>query len=66
MELTTKMYLNQKNFFYNVKELSVLLVKDANIRFSKYNKNIISDQRKNINVLDIYHLFIKKELIKFL
>ena len=66
MELTTKMYLNQKNFFYNVKELSVLLVKDANIRFSKYNKNIISDQRKNINALDIYHLFIKKELIKFL
>ena len=43
MELTTKMYLNQKNFFYNVKELSVLLVKDANIRFSKYNQNIMSD-----------------------
>jgi len=43
MELTTKMYLNQKNFFYNVKELSVLLVKDANIRFSKYSQNIMSD-----------------------
>ena len=34
MELTTKMYLNQKNFFYNVKDLSLLLVKDANHRFS--------------------------------
>ena len=66
MELTTKMYLNQKNFFYNVKELSVLLVKDANIRFSKYNQNIMSDQlNKNINVLDIYHVVIKKELILF-
>ena len=66
MELTTKMYLNQKNFFYNVKELSVLLVKDANIRFSKYNQNIMSDQlNKNINFLDIDHVFIKKELILF-
>ena len=29
-----KMYLNQKNFIFNVKELSVLLLKDANYRFS--------------------------------
>ena len=38
-ELLTKMYLNQKNFIYNVKDLSVLLVKDANQRFAEYNKN---------------------------
>ena len=28
------MYLNQKNFIFNVKDLSLLLVKDANERFS--------------------------------
>ena len=33
-ELITKMYLNQKNFIFNVKDLSLLLVKDANERFS--------------------------------
>ena len=33
-ELITKMYLNQKNFVVNVKDLSLLLVKDANHRFS--------------------------------
>ena len=32
------MYLNQKNFIYNVKDLSVLLVKDANERFAEYNQ----------------------------
>ena len=31
--LISKMYLNQKNFVYNVKDLSLLLVKDANVRF---------------------------------
>ena len=33
-EVIHKMYLNQKNFIYNVKDLSLLLVKDANHRFS--------------------------------
>ena len=40
-ELITKMYMNQKNFIFNVKELSVLLVKDANERFSDENQDII-------------------------
>ena len=38
--LLTKMYLNQKNFIYNVKDLSLLLVKDANERFSGKNQSI--------------------------
>ncbi len=33
-ELISNMYLNQKNFIFNVKDLSLLLVKDANKRFS--------------------------------
>ncbi len=40
-ELITKMYLNQKNFIFNVKDLSILLLKDANERFSEKNHNII-------------------------
>ena len=32
-----KMYINQKNFIYNVKDLSILLVKDANQRLSEEN-----------------------------
>ena len=40
-ELINKMYMNQKNFIYNVKDLSLLLVKDANERFSEGNKSII-------------------------
>lgn len=40
-ELITKMYLNQKNFMFNVKDLSLLLVKDANERFSEKNQGII-------------------------
>ena len=32
------MYLNQKNFIFNVKDLSFLLVKDANERFSEKNQ----------------------------
>ena len=34
-ELITKMYLNQKNFIFNIKDLSLLLVKDVNERFSE-------------------------------
>ncbi len=33
------MYLNQKNFIFNVKELSLLLIKDANYRFSDNTKD---------------------------
>ena len=40
-ELINKMYLNQRNFVFNVKELSLLLVKDANLRFSEENQYII-------------------------
>ena len=40
-ELIAQMYLNQKNFIYNVKDLSVLLVKDANVRFLENNQDII-------------------------
>ena len=40
-ELITKMYLNQKNFIFNVKDLSIFLVKDANERFSEKNLDII-------------------------
>ncbi len=36
-EVINKMYLNQKNFVVNVKDLSLLLVKDANHRFSDAN-----------------------------
>ena len=40
-QLITKMYLNQKNFIFNVKDLSLLLVKDANERFSGKNQGIL-------------------------
>ena len=40
-ELINKMYLNQKNFIFNVKDLSLLLVKDANERFPERNQDII-------------------------
>ena len=40
-ELISKMYLNQKNFINNVKDLSILLVKDANERFSDKNQDVI-------------------------
>ena len=39
-DLITKMYLNQKNFIFNVKDLSLLLVKDANERFSQNNNEV--------------------------
>jgi len=32
-EVINKIYFNQKNFLFNVKDLSVLLLKDANRRF---------------------------------
>ncbi len=38
-EIIYKMYLNQKNFIFNVKDLSILLVKDANERFSDNNQD---------------------------
>ena len=31
-DVINKMYVNQKNFIFNVKDLSLLLVKDANER----------------------------------
>ncbi len=39
-ELITKMYLNQKQFIFNVKDLSILLVKDANHRFSENSQSM--------------------------
>jgi len=32
--IINKMYLNQKNFIFNVKDLSFLLIKDANDRLA--------------------------------
>ena len=40
-ELITRMYMNQKNFIFNVKDLSILLVKDANERFAQDKQDII-------------------------
>ena len=39
-EVVNQMYLNQKNFIFNVKDLSLLLMKDANVRFSNNHENI--------------------------
>tara|TARA_Y100001968_G_C19005174_1_gene547822 strand:+ start:317 stop:586 length:270 start_codon:yes stop_codon:yes gene_type:complete len=36
-----KMYLNQRNFIFNIKDLSFLLVRDANDRFSNKNQDLI-------------------------
>ena len=54
-ELITKMYLNQKNFIFNVKDLSVILVKDANERFSENNlgKIRVKNARKKIYNIDL-------------
>ena len=54
-ELITQMYLNQKNFIFNVKDLSVILVKDANERFSENNQGKIrvKNARKKINNIDL-------------
>ena len=45
-----KMYLNQKNFIFNVKDLSLILVKDANQRFSANYQDITlsSNMQKDI------------------
>ena len=40
-DLITKMYLNQKNFIFNIKDLSLLLVKDSNEHFSEKNHDLI-------------------------
>ena len=36
------MYLNQKEFMFNVKDLSIFLVKDANERLSENNLDFSS------------------------
>ncbi len=41
-EVINKMYLNQKNFIVNVKDLSLLLVKDAHERFSEDQQDFIN------------------------
>ena len=48
-EVINKMYLNQKNFIFNVKDLSLLLVKDANKRFADKDKdtNQFNNEIKN-------------------
>ena len=38
-EVINRMYLNQKKFIFNVKDLSLLLVKDANKRLSTNNQD---------------------------
>ena len=55
------MYLNQKNFIFNVKDLSVILVKDANERFSENNQVTIKvkNARKKINNIDLQKFFDK-------
>ena len=40
-EVINRMYLNQRNFIFNVKDLSLLLVKDANERFPDDNQGLI-------------------------
>ena len=52
-EVINKMYLNQKNFIFNVKDLSILLVKDANERLSDNRNDITKFQNiKNDFKLD--------------
>ncbi len=47
-EVIKRMYLNQRNFIFNVKELSLLLVKDANERLSEINQDVTPfDEKKN-------------------
>ena len=52
-ELITKMYLNQKNFIFNIKELSLLLVKDANEHFSENNQDIIRLKKASNNIIKL-------------
>ena len=46
-EVINKMYSNQKDFIFNVKELSLLLLKDANERFHEDKRE--NTQMKNKN-----------------
>ena len=46
------MYINQKNFIYNVKDLSVLLLKDANQRFSEKNIDKFYNIKNDSNNLE--------------
>ena len=46
-ELITKMYLSQKDFVFNVKDLSLLLVKDANERFPEKDSHFIRLNNSN-------------------
>ena len=46
-ELISKMYINQKSFIYNVKDLSILLVKDAKERFIENDKRTINVNNTN-------------------
>ena len=47
-EVIKRMYMNQRNFILNVKELSILLVKDANDRFYEINNDsTMLDNNKN-------------------
>ena len=48
-EVINKMYFNQKNFIINVKDLSFLLVKDANERLSETNHVITQLNNKKNN-----------------
>ena len=44
-DVVTKMYLNQKSFLFNVKELSYLLVRDANQRLFSSDKDTFSSNK---------------------
>tara|TARA_Y100001968_G_C19004456_1_gene547488 strand:- start:328 stop:591 length:264 start_codon:yes stop_codon:yes gene_type:complete len=46
-KVLNKMYLNQKNFIFDVKDLSLLLVKDANERMSGNNYEMTNMKIKN-------------------
>ena len=48
-ELITKMYINQRDFIFNVRDLSLILVKDANERFSEKNQGIIRLNNEKTN-----------------
>ena len=46
-QVINKMYLNQRNFIFNVKDLSLLLVKDANVRLYGKTQDITNLNKKN-------------------
>ncbi len=49
-EVRKKMYINQKEFINNVKDLSILLLKDANMRI--YDKN--NDLHKSLYKTSVF------------